>query len=181
VAVLVAEIKKESHMLKRLLIAGVMTSATLVSVPAAAHHSNLGERIAAEIILHSVFGDRHGHSVQIYDSRNHGHNNHRGDRYRESARVERLRRELAQARRAYRREQARAERREWRRDSRRTARYDNRRDDRRQSRRHEREQNRELAALRVRDAQLSAQLAALVAEESEAPRGRTGPRGGRNK
>ena len=163
-------------MLKRLLIAGVITSATFVSVPAAAH-SLSGERIAAEIILHSVFGDRHGHSVQIHDSYNHGHHNHRGDRYRESARVERLRRELAQARRAYRREQARAERREWRRESRRIA----RRDDRRQNRRHEREQNRELVALRIRDAQLSAQLAALVAEENEAPRGRTGPRGDRGK
>lgn len=167
-------------MLKRLLIAGVMTSATLVSVPAAAHHSNLGERIAAEIILHSVFGDRHDHRVTIHDSRD---NHYRGERRREAARVERLRRELAEARRAYRREQARLERREWRRESRRVARRDvrreYRRDDRRSDRLHEREQNRELAALRVRDAQLSAQLAAILNEDAEAPRGRTGPRSGR--
>lgn len=168
-------------MLKRLLIAGAITSATLVSVPAAAH-SNVGERIAAEIILHSVFGDRHGHSVRIHDSRDHFH---RGERHHESVRAERLRRELAQARQDYRRALARLDRRE----SRRTARYDHRwdgrrehrREARRDDRRHERGQNRELAALRIRDAQLSAQLAALVNQESEAPRGRTGPRGGGNK
>ncbi|MFT5063109.1 MAG: chromatin remodeling complex protein RSC6 [Gammaproteobacteria bacterium] len=76
-------------MLKRLLIAGVLTSATMVSAPAAAH-SNTGERIAAEIILHSVFGNRHVHEEQHRDSRqdNRDHNQHH-----DSARAERLRRE----------------------------------------------------------------------------------------
>lgn len=152
-------------MLKRLLIAGVITSATFVSVPAAAH-SLSGERIAAEIILHSVFGDRHVHR---HDSHNDHRVTRRNERYRASLRAERLRLELAQARQAYRQ----ALRREYRRNARQQARFEHRRDARRD--RHE------LAALRIREAQLSAQLAAVLNRDDKAPRGQTGPRGNRGK
>lgn len=152
-------------MLKRLLIAGVITSATMVSVPAAAH-SVSGERIAAEIILHSVFGDRHIHRSH---SRVDDRVSQRNNRYRAALRAERLRLELAQARQAYREEL----RREHRRNVRQQARYENRRDARRD--RHE------LATLRVREARLSAQLAAILDEDDKAPRGQAGPRGNRSK
>lgn len=140
-------------MLKRLLIAGVISSAAIVSVPAAAHTS-LGERIAAEIIVHSVFGDGHMH-------RNHSHAHQRvyqrDARYQAAIRADRLRLELAQVRQGY-RQQASFERR-------RDARHD----------RHK------LASLRVREARLSAQLAAIVDGDHRGPRGQAGPHANRNK